>query len=141
MEIDDDKKDLEADKQKEENKRLLSLGFEMVFSYIPYEQLNKLWIMGDFTDWEPKEMTKIKDVFTYKTILLKGFKYFYCFNSQDNFYVDFNNEYELNPTNKQSNNYIILPIDNSSNNSNSHSNSIQDDVKVFDFKQKCKLLF
>lgn len=126
MEIDDDKKALEIQKSREENNRLLSLGSEVVFSYIPYEQLNKLWIMGDFTDWEPIEMTKTKDVFTYKTILLKGFKYYYCYNSQDQFYVDFNNEYELNPKNNQSNNYLNLPNDNN-----------LDEVKLFEFREKC----
>lgn len=110
---------MKIDEDLEVEKKYLSKGREVVFSYIPYEQLNRLWIMGDFTDWEPREMIKNKDLFTYKIVLLNGYKYYYCYNSSDNFYVDFNHEYELNPKNNQSNNYLVLsdndPIDDNSN--------------------------
>jgi len=127
MEIDDNVKMPESWKKDQDNDYLLSSGSEVVFTYIPYEQLNKLWIMGDFTDWEPKEMIKTKDVFIYKCILIKGFKYYYCYNSQDNFYVDFNHPYELNTKNNQSNNYIELL-----------NEDVDENVKLFDFKEKGK---
>jgi hypothetical protein len=105
---------------------LISQGTEITFSYLPYEQLNKLYIMGDFTDWAPKEMTKNKDIFIYKETLLKGFKYYYCYSSSDHFYVDFNNEYEMNIKNNQSNNFLIIK----------NENSINIDIQNFIYREK-----
>jgi hypothetical protein len=81
---------------------------EVTISYIPYEQVNTFWIMGDFTNWEPKAMHKNKDIFSYTVVLIKGFKYYYCFNERDNITVDMNSDYDTNPRNNQINNFIDL---------------------------------
>ncbi len=136
MEIDDNNSNnininqISQNDEKKENDKIISLGNEVTFTYIPYEQFNKLWIMGDFTDWEPKEMIRTKDVFIYKTFLLKGYKYYFCYNSRDNFHVDFNIEYELNPKNNQSNNFYIIPKDDST-----------EEIELFQYKEKGKNLF
>jgi len=123
--------DVEFNKSEDD---LISSGIETTFSYLPYEQLNKLWIMGDFTDWEPKEMKKNKDIFIYKETLLKGFKYYYCYSSSDNFYVDFNNEYEMNSTNNQSNNFIIIKDENKSLSNNN-------EISNFKYKERSKEIY
>ena len=56
---------------------------EYTIEYISYEQINTLYISGDFTNWEFKEMNKNKDIFSFTTILLSGFKYFYSFQAND----------------------------------------------------------
>ena len=81
---------------------------EVIVQYIPFEQYNALWIMGDFTGWEPKQMNRHKDVFSYPSILITGFKYYYCMSFRDQMIVDMNHEYETNPLNFQVNNYIDL---------------------------------
>jgi hypothetical protein len=81
---------------------------EVTISYIPFEQHNKLYIMGDFTGWEPKPMNKNKDIFSYTIVLIKGFKYYYCFNEREQISIDMNSEYDTNPRNNQINNYIDL---------------------------------
>jgi len=73
---------------------------EMNISYVPFESHNKIYIMGDFTGWEPIEMQKVNNkLFSYNTTLLQGFQYFYCFTAQNEIIVDFNNEYGENHRN------------------------------------------
>ena len=67
-----------------------------------------MYIMGDFTKWELIKMKKIKDIFSYKIILLKGFKYYYSFQSNDQILLDYNAPYEQNPKTLQIQNYIDL---------------------------------
>ena len=81
---------------------------EYTIEYISQEQHNTLYIMGDFTKWELTPMKKNKDIFSYKAILLKGFKYYYSFQAGDQILLDYNNPYDTNPKNSQVQNYIDL---------------------------------
>ena len=81
---------------------------EYTIEYISQEQHNSLYIMGDFTKWELTPMKKSKDIFSYKAILLKGFKYYYSFQAGDQILLDYNNPYEPNPKNSQVQNFIDL---------------------------------
>ena len=74
---------------------------EITIEYISQEQHSSLYIMGDFTKWELMPMKKNKDIFSYKVVLLKGFKYFYAFQAGDQIFIDYNNLYEENPTNSK----------------------------------------
>ncbi len=70
---------------------------EKTISYISLDSVNKLWIMGDFSGWEPIEMIKNSNkLFTYNINLLEGFQYFYCFTAQNEVIVDFHCEYAEN---------------------------------------------
>lgn len=81
----------------------------ITISYIPTESVSKLYIMGDFTNWELIEMTKENsNIFTFNILLLNGFKYFYCFYTDDQPIVDFNNLYEENISNGQIQNVLYL---------------------------------
>ena len=72
-------------------------------------QINTLYISGDFTNWEFKEMIKNKDIFSYTTILLNNFKYYYSLNANDDeIIIDFEKPYENNVKNGQLHNYIDL---------------------------------
>ena len=64
---------------------------EITIEYISPEQYNSLYIMGDFTKWELRSMKKNKDIFSYKIVLLKGFKYYYSFQAGDQILIDYNN--------------------------------------------------
>ena len=81
---------------------------EYIIEYITQEKYNNMYIMGDFTKWELIKMKKIKDIFSYKIILLKGFKYYYSFQSNDQILLDYNAPYEQNPKTLQVQNYIDL---------------------------------
>ena len=84
----------------------------ITITYLPNEDIRKLYIMGDFTNWEPIEMKKeLSNIFTFNIVLLTGFKYFYCFFTDDQPIVDFGNLFEENPTNFQINNVIYLTND------------------------------
>ena len=50
---------------------------EYTIEYIPVEQISRLYISGDFTNWDLKPMVKNKDIFSYTVVLLKNFKYYY----------------------------------------------------------------
>ena len=39
-------------------------------------------------------MKKDKEVFSYKIVLIKGFKYYYTFHSNEQTLIDYSNEYE-----------------------------------------------
>jgi hypothetical protein len=78
-------------------------------TYIPNDDPRKLYVMGDFTGWELLEMKKeVGNIFTYNSLLMTGFKYFYCFFAEDQPVVDFGNLFEENPTNGQIHNVIYL---------------------------------
>ena len=81
---------------------------EVTIEYISPEQYNSLYIMGDFTKWALRSMKKNKDIFSYKIVLLKGFKYYYSFQAGDQIVIDYNNIYEENPKTLQIQNYIDL---------------------------------
>ena len=84
---------------------------EITIQYISQEQFNSLYIMGDFTKWELMPMKKNKDIFSYKIVLLKGFKYYYSFQEGDQIFIDYNNVYQENPKTFQIQNFIDLSFD------------------------------
>lgn len=72
------------------------------------ENYNSLYILGDFTNWEPKQMTKSKNSFIFNTLLLKNYKYYYYFSSKNESYIIDNSiYYEMNIYNSQVNNCIF----------------------------------
>ena len=101
-------------------------AFEYTIEFISQERYNNLYIMGDFTNWEFIKMEKNKDCFTYKIILLKGYKYYYSFQAGDEIIIDYNNTYGENPLTFQIQNYIDLTENNKEN--------------FFDFKKNINLL-
>lgn len=101
---------------------------ERNITFIPYEQYNNLWIMGDFTNWEPKPMNRNKDIFSFNAILIKGFKYYFSFTAKDQVVVDFNQDYDTNPRSGQVNNFIDVQAS---------ENSIS---SLFDYKLHFNLL-
>ena len=79
------------------NKKFTNPNMEEVeIIYTPYEDINKIYIKGDFTKWEKKEMRKEDGVFFYSILLLKGYRYFYSFLVQEQMLVDFENDYTEN---------------------------------------------
>ena len=87
------------------------ISTEYTIEYITQEHHSTLYILGDFTKWELIPMKKNKDIFSYTIVLLKGFKYYYLFQSGDQLIIDYNNLYEQNPKNSQIQNYIDLVKD------------------------------
>ena len=85
---------------------------EYNIEYITQEQHNKIFIMGDFTNWELKPMKKNKDIFSYRVVLIKGFKYYYSLQSGDQIFIDYESLYEENPKNLQTQNFIELDVPN-----------------------------
>jgi hypothetical protein len=102
---------------------------EQVITFLPYEQFNTMWIMGDFTRWEPKQMTRNKDIFSFKTVLIKGFKYYFSFTAKDQVIIDHNADYENNPRSNQPNNFLEIKINESS-----------EPLQVFDYKLHSNIL-
>ena len=91
------------------NKTLIeSKVIEYIIEYTTEERFKNLYIMGDFTKWEMTPMEKNKGIFTYKVILLKGYKYYYSFQAGDEIIIDYNNLYEENPITYQIQNFIDL---------------------------------
>lgn len=112
-----------SDKENEEKKNDIMMIDEnleeyksikpITITYIPTENITKLYIMGDFTNWELIEMTKeISNIFTFNILLLNGFKYYFCFYTDDQPIVDFNNLYEENLSNGQIQNVLYLSEEN-----------------------------
>ena len=105
---------------------------EITIEYTTQEQHSVLYIMGDFTKWEPKLMKKNKDIFTYKIVLLKGFKYYYSFQSGDQILLDYNTDYQENPKTLQVQNYIDL----SKEGETSSAFDYQNDINILEIAQK-----
>ena len=105
---------------------------EITIEYISQEQHSSLYIMGDFTKWELMPMKKNKDIFSYKVVLLKGFKYFYAFQAGDQIFIDYNNLYEENPKNSQIQNFIDL----SKKNENCQNFDSETDMNILKIAQK-----
>ena len=85
---------------------------DYLIEYTSQEHHSNLYIMGDFTKWEMIPMKKYKETFTYRVILLKGFKYYYSFQAGDQIILDYNNIYEENPRTLQVQNVIDLSENN-----------------------------
>ena len=81
---------------------------EKIIQFIPQQNYGVMYIMGDFTGWEPEIMQKDKDIFSYTIVLIKGFKYYYSFHSNEQVLIDYDNPYEENPVNLQVQNFIDL---------------------------------
>ena len=99
--------DLKLNKIELENKVI-----EYIIEYTSEEKFKNLYIMGDFTKWEMTPMEKCQEKFTYKIILLKGYKYYYSFQAGDEIIIDYNNLYEENPITYQIQNFIDLTNNN-----------------------------
>ena len=113
----EDKKKGERFLQEVKNIQMNSINFEssvqeIVIQYMSQEQHNSLYIMGDFTKWELVPMKRNKDIFSYNIVLLKGFKYYFSFQSGDQIIIDYNNLYGENPKTLQIQNYIDLSNNN-----------------------------
>ena len=80
--------------------------FVIQYSTSNNEKVNSIYIMGDFTNWEPVLMHKSKEKFSYNTVLMKGFKYYFVFQVQDTIMPDMNQVFEENPRNLQVNNFV-----------------------------------
>lgn len=110
--IDETKHELSLMKTESSKKRVIDTVKEVKIRFCPNEHYNKMYILGDFTKWEPVLMQKNKDTFYYDTILLRNYKYYYCFTVDNSFIVDYNNFFEANPVNYNENNYIDLAGEN-----------------------------
>ena len=105
---------------------------QITIEYITQEQYSSLYIMGDFTKWEPRLMKKNKDIFSFKIVLLKGFKYYYNFQAGDQILIDYNNPYQENPRTLQIQNVIDL----AKNTEKSQEFDFQNDMNILDMAQK-----
>ena len=108
---------------------------EYTIDYISYEHHNNLYIMGDFNKWELTPMKKNGDSFYFKVILLKGFKYYYAFQADEQIILDYDHEYEKNPKNNQIQNYVNLNKKNENN-----LFDTQNDFNILELSQKNFLL-
>ena len=85
---------------------------EYNIEFIPEKPYGKLYIQGDFTNWSPILMKKKNDTFYYTVVLLKGFKYYYNFQSTyEDCLVDFNGNYDKNPSNQILQNFLDIERD------------------------------
>lgn len=113
---------------KDEKQKSLERNEEVSINFIQKDnQINNLWILGDFTDWEPQQMKREVDKFYINIILIKGFKYYFTLTERNEMIIDYNNKYEINPRTNQTNNFIEL-----------HSNFKE--VALFDSKNNKKFL-
>ena len=64
---------------------------EQIIEFVPQGDFGIMYILGDFNGWEPEIMKKDKEVFSYKIVLIKGFKYYYTFHSNEQTLIDYNN--------------------------------------------------
>lgn len=101
---------------------------EQIIQFMPQENYGVMYIMGDFNGWEPELMKKDKEVFYFKIVLIKGFKYYYIFHSNDQNIINFEEEHEENPVNLEVQNYIELFQDK------------EDKTNFFDYKTDSNIL-
>ena len=97
------------------NREIQDNCVEYTINYLSYEHHTNLYIMGDFNKWEMTKMEKNGENFVFRIILLKGFKYYFVFQSDEQIIIDYNNDYEENPKNLQIQNYINLNQKNENN--------------------------
>ena len=107
-----EEEDLQLLKTESTKKRITENVVETKIRFTSNESYNHLYLMGDFTNWIPIQLTKVKNSFIYSTLLLKNYKYYYVFSSKNEpFIVDTTQHHELNENNGQINNYITLGVD------------------------------
>ena len=91
---------------------------EYTFQYIPFDpSYSNIFISGDFNNWDMTEMNKDYSSnelkFTYKFNLNKGYEYAYCFFSNGERLIDFNQRAKnISYKDDQFYNYIDIPDDN-----------------------------
>lgn len=81
---------------------------EKKITFKPNKQYGAIYILGDFNGWEPDLMQKNEKGFSFKVVLIKGFKFYYSLQTTEETIIDFNNPYEENKNNSQLQNYINL---------------------------------
>ena len=75
-------------------------------SYFGETKYPTLQILGDFTGWIEKPMTKENDNWVFETFLISGFKYYYRFKIGEEIEIDFMVPSELNSKTQQIDNFI-----------------------------------
>ena len=91
---------------------------EYTFQYIPFDpSYSNIFISGDFNNWDMTVMNKDYSSnelkFTYKFNLNKGYEYAYCFFSNGERLIDFNQPAKnISYKDDQEYNYIDIPDDN-----------------------------
>ena len=82
---------------------------EYKIEFIPEKLYGKIYILGDFTNWDPILMKKNYDTFYFTVVLMKGFKYYYNFlSSEENCLLDYNSTYDKNPSNQKLQNFLDI---------------------------------
>ena len=81
---------------------------EKKITFKPNKQYGAIYILGDFNGWEPDLMQKNEKGFSFKVVLIKGFKFYYSLQTTEETIIDYNNPYEENKNNSQLQNYINL---------------------------------
>ena len=94
----------------------------------PNKNYGSIYILGDFNGWKPELMQKNEQGYSYKIVLIKGFKYYYSLHSYEDSILDENSPYEENPSNLELQNYIDL-----------HQND-NDKTTNFDYKEDLNIL-
>ena len=81
---------------------------EKKITFKPNKQYGAIYILGDFNGWEADLMQKNEKGFSFKVVLIKGFKFYYSLQTTEETIIDYNNPYEENKNNSQLQNYINL---------------------------------
>ena len=90
---------------------------DYTFKYIPFDpSFTNIFISGDFNNWDMTEMEKDystdEEKFCYKINLEKGYEYAYCFFSNGERLIDFNQPAKsISYKDNQEYNYINIPDD------------------------------
>ena len=101
----------------------------ITIKYSTQEFHRELYITGDFTNWELRPMDKVKGIFIYETILLKGYKYYYHFQINGEEIIDYyNSPFQQNPKTLEVQNYLDL----SENKENPPQFDFDTDMKVLE---------
>ena len=81
---------------------------EQNIEFNPKKQYGSMYILGDFNGWKPELMQKGEEGFSFKVVLIKGFKFYYSFHTSDEILLDSNSPYEKNISNSKIQNYIEI---------------------------------
>ena len=87
-----------------------------------------MYILGDFNGWEPELMQKDEKEFSFRVVLIKGFKFYYSLQTSDDVILDYNSPYEENKRNLQLQNYINL------------ERNEDEETSIFDYKEDLNIL-
>ena len=104
---------------------------------IPIENFSNVNIKGDFTNWENLKMIKDNTLFYIDVYLLKGYKYYYCFEAEGAIICDFNNEVVENTfRGNELNNFIIIKNNEDNNKNKNIDNQIDNFNNNLDYNLK-----